>query len=271
MRTALDILIYTATFKTVFVRKTEQFFRYKINFITLTLPSAQQHTDKEIISKIFSPFMEAWAKRSPGLLYVYKIETQDNGNLHFHVVTNTFYHYQKLRADWNRATEKLGYVSRSGIEDPNSTDVHALSNKGDIANYLTSYMSKKDLYSKKLKRWLQVYKNKLADKAREIVQLPKNYFKNIKRKVTSNAWSASKILLNFKATSIYNDKEVSWRMLNLMHAKGCFVHKDYVDILLLEKNCFTEFPEFKKLIDEKLKGVRHVQKQVRKFLEIEEL
>lgn len=271
MRTALDILIYTARYKTVFVKSTGTHFRYKINFITLTLPSSQCHTDKEIISKIFSPFMEAWVKRSPGLLYVYKIEVQDNGNLHFHVVTNTFYHYKKLRDDWNRACNKLGYVDRSGLDNPNSTDVHALSNKGDIANYLTSYMSKKDLYKKPLKRWLQVYKSKLQDPEREVVVLPSRYFEMIKRRVTSNTWNASKLLLNFKVTSVFDRSQVAWRMLEIMKQNNCFIHKDYVDILLIEKNCFTEFPEFKKLIDERLKEVRAAQKRVREFSEVESL
>lgn len=271
MRTALDILIYTAKYKTVFVRSSGEHFRYKINFITLTLPSAQQHSDKEIISKVFSPFMEAWAKRSPGLLYVYKIEVQDNGNLHFHVVTNTFYHYEKLRSDWNKACEKLGYVTRSGRENPNSTDVHALSNKGDIANYLTSYMSKKDLYKKPLKRWLQLYKKQLADTAREVVPLPARYFEMIKRKVTSNSWNASKLLLNFKVTSVFDRSQVAWRMLEIAKERGCFIHKDYVDIMLLERNCFTEFPEFKKLVDERLKEVRAAQRRVREFSEVEAL
>lgn len=271
MRTALDILIYTARYKTVFVVATQQHFRYKINFITLTLPSAQCHSDKEIIKRIFSPFMEAWVKRSPGLLYVYKIEVQDNGNVHFHVVTNTFYHYRKLREDWNRACEKLGYVSRGTVSDPNSTDVHALSNRGDIANYLTSYMSKKDLYKKPLKRWLQVYKSKLGDPSREVVQLPRRYFEMIKRRVTSNAWNASKLLLNFKVTSVFNRSEVAWRMLEIMKQRGCFIHRDYVDILLIEKNCFTEFPEFKKLVDQRLKEVRAAQKRVRAFSEVLEL
>lgn len=262
MRTALDVLIYTARYKTVFVKATGEHFRYKINFITLTLPAQQEHADKEIIKTIFSPFMEAWARRSPGLLYVYKIEVQDNGNLHFHVVSNTFYHYEKLRADWNRYTEKLGYLSRASVENPNSTDVHALSNKGDIANYLTSYMSKKDLYKKPLKRWLCLYKKQLAAQDRAVTVLPARYFTMIKRKVTSNTWNASKALLNFKVTSVCDRSEIAWRMLEIMKERGCFLHKDYVDILLIERNMFTEFPEFKKLVDRQLAPVRQLQARV---------
>lgn len=260
MRTALDLLIYTAKWKTVFVTSTQTYFRYKINFITLTLPSQQQHSDKEIVAHIFSKFMEAWARRRPGLLYVYKCEVQDNGNIHFHVISNAFYHYAKLRRDWNRYCNKLGYVDRSSTDDPNSTDVHALSNKGDIAAYLSSYMSKKDIYKKPLKRYFARFGASIRKSSAEVFNLPKNYFNNIKRKINTNTWNASRVLKGFKAVFEYNISQVSWRMLAQIRDLGGFRKFDYCEQMYYEANCFSEFPEFKKAIDLQLQPVFSAQK-----------
>lgn len=261
LRTAIDLLCYTAKWKTVFVKKNETYFRYKLNFITLTLPSEQQHTDKEIIAKCLSPFLEAWAKRRAGLLYVYRAEVQDNGNIHFHVISNAFYHYEKLRRDWNRYVEKLGYVSRGTTENPNSTDVHALSNKGDVALYLTSYLSKKDLYTKTLKKYHSIFKKKLREHQENVFHLPKKYFKNIKRKVQTNLWNASQVLKGFKATSQYDADSISWKMLQILKEQKAFVQHDFAESLHYEVNGFEEFPEFKKLVDEQLKKVSEIQKK----------
>lgn len=261
LRTALDILIYSAKWKTVFVKKTNTNFRYKVNFITLTLPSKQVHSDKEIVAKCLSPFLEAWAKRRKGLLYVYKAEVQENGNIHFHIVSNAFYHYLKLRKDWNRYTEKLGYVSRSKSDDPNSTDVHALDNKKDIAQYLTSYMSKKDTHSKTLKRYLRIYKKKLLQDQNLYFTLPKHYFDHIKRKIETNSWNASRLIKGFKATFEYENNPISQKMCNILLQQKAFLKKDYCHILFYELNGFEMFPEFKKRFDLLIKDIVEVQQE----------
>lgn len=268
---AVDFLLYTAKWKTVFVKKTETNFRYKVNFITLTLPSAQKHTDGEIIKKVFTPFMEAWQKRRTGLLYVWKAEVQDNGNLHFHVIANSFYHFKKLQNDWNKAIDKLDYCKNSSSENPNSTDVHAISGKKDLGLYLASYMSKKDIYKKPLKRYFKIYGkyHKGADITK--CDLPKNYFKNIKRKLTCRTWSASKPLLGIKIIEEYNPKQISWKMLDEMNKRGCLLKSDHCTSAILEVNGFTMFPEFKKAVDIQLEKLFQIQKENVIYETIEEL
>jgi hypothetical protein len=78
----------------------------------------------------------------PSFAYVYRIETQENGNIHYHLVTNTFIHYHDLRVYWNRYVNELGYVDRSTSNDPNSTDVHKVADIKDMAAYCAKYLSK---------------------------------------------------------------------------------------------------------------------------------
>lgn len=255
LKNALELLIYTANYKTVFVAKTGTYFRYKLNFITLTLPSKQIHSDNLIISLILSPFLESWAKHRKGFLYTWKAEVQANGNIHFHLLTNSFIHYKKLRKRWNKACEKLGYVTRSGIDDPNSTDVHALENKKNLAGYLVSYMNKKDIYSKALLRWLKMHKKSLADATRCVVHLPKNYFKHIKRSLNCRVWSASKLLLS-KPPSFGLDDATdtqSYKMLALLQDHA--IKTDFTYLYLLEDMDIGLFPELSKTMKKHYKGL----------------
>lgn len=263
MREAIDWLNYTAKWKTVFVKDTQTNFRYKLNFITLTLPSKQIHNDTAIVKNCLSPFLETWCKRRKGLLYVWKAETQDNGNIHFHIVSNAFYHFLKLRHDWNYHIDKLDYVKRSGRTDPNSTDVHALNNKKDIGQYLTSYFSKKDTYTKVLKRYFKRYGKHHANKNNLVCNLPKNYFKHLKRRVSSAIWSASKALLNIKITSKRDDQSTGWKVLDYLAKNNLAIRADYCTIYPLELYAFEEIKEFKILADKELSNLFQIQESNR--------
>lgn len=271
LRTAIDWLIFSSKYKTVYVKKTASLFRYKVNFITLTLPSAQIHSDSLIVKKIFSPFMEAWQKRAKGLLYVYKAEKQDNGNLHFHVIANTFFHYKKLRNKWNKAVEKLGYISRSKVLDPNSTDVHALSNKGDLSLYLTSYFAKKDIYKKPLKRYFKRFRSALADQSRVVCHLPKKYFLNIKPRVSCALWGASKALLNINPTEQDHPQTKEWKTLHYLAKTPMAIRSDFSAFIPTELYAFTVMPRFAQLVNDSIKRVLEIQSFVPQYEEIEEL
>lgn len=250
MKKALELLIYTAKYKTVFVKATNSHFRYKLNFVTLTLPSRQMHTDREIVKNCLSPFLENWQNGRKGFLYIWKAEVQHNGNIHFHLVTNSFIHYLKLRKRWNKAINKLGYVDRSNSDNPNSTDVHAVEGKKDLASYLAKYMNKKDIYSKVLQRYHRLFDKYHKACENQAVKLPKNYFRHIKRGVTCRLWSASKALLSQPPSSCReNDSNaISWKMLEKLQPYA--IESDYCYSYFLEDYDLDKFPEFHQLFKE---------------------
>jgi hypothetical protein len=195
LKDAIDLLASAARTKRIWWSEHETYVSFKLNFITLTLPSKQIHTDTEIAHLILKPFIRWWREKNPNLLYIWKAEVQDNGNIHYHLTTNSFIHWRTLRKQWNRRCEALGYVSRSTSSDPNSTDVHAVKNIKNISAYLSAYVTKKDLYSRSLKRYHKIYGIRLKAATREECILPRNYFKRLKRKVTSKIYDCSKALL----------------------------------------------------------------------------
>lgn len=75
---------------------------YLCSFITLTLPSKQTHTDKELTEFAINPFLSYCRKMWGVRYYIWKKELQKNGNLHFHLITDRYIRWDKLRETWNR-------------------------------------------------------------------------------------------------------------------------------------------------------------------------
>ena len=154
-------------------------FKFRLAFITLTLPSKQKHTDSEIMKRCFHQFLVEAKKKWNMHNYVWRAERQKNGNIHFHILVDRFVPWSELRDTWNRVTNKLGYVNNyrdemrryhnggfharadlmaqwsykkqikayhEGVANdwssPNSTDVHAVRKVKNIKAYVCKYMLK---------------------------------------------------------------------------------------------------------------------------------
>lgn len=142
IQNAIQVLYDVSDWSKVYVRSLGKQMSFKLNLVTLTLPSAQVHSDREIHDTCFLPFIRRMRSVLKGFAYVYRIETQANGNIHYHLVTNRFIHYSDLRSYWNKYINELGYVDRCSVKDPNSTDVHKVKHVDDLASYCAKYLSK---------------------------------------------------------------------------------------------------------------------------------
>jgi len=143
---ALYWLLFKAKKKKVWCNDSGTMFSFKVNFITLTLPAEQIHSDEEIKSVVLKSFIDKCV-RSHGLVnYIWRAEAQANGNIHFHLTTDVFIHYKKIQQMWNDSCELLGYVSRFESKwkhrKPNSTDVHSVKHVKNLARYISKYISK---------------------------------------------------------------------------------------------------------------------------------
>ena len=79
--------------------------------------------------------------------YIWKAEYQKNGQLHYHIITPSWIHYENIRNDWNSTLEQHGFLkcwrATYGNKIPNSTDVHAVYKVENLEAYLMKYLSKK--------------------------------------------------------------------------------------------------------------------------------
>ena len=159
--------------------KTKKKFTHTIAFITLTLPTRQSHNDRTIKSELLHPFLRYMRKYHQLENYIWKAELQDNGNIHFHITTDTYINAYILRAAWNRQLKKLGYIeeyrnrfkamsfqdymrvrgvdstesklrawkaynegNKTNWSNPNTTDIHKVHNISNLSAYMKKYMLK---------------------------------------------------------------------------------------------------------------------------------
>lgn len=179
MLTAADYLLLMAPEKKVNLKDSQKQVKFKISFITLTLPSVQIHDDQEIINKCLNQIIIEIKKYYKVRNYIWRAEKQKNGNIHFHLLIDKFIYYQELRDRWNRIVNKLGYVDRYREEQktwhsngfrprpelfptwpkakqlqaylkgsklhwnsPNSTDIHSVRKILNLKKYISKYMTK---------------------------------------------------------------------------------------------------------------------------------
>lgn len=147
LKRAISLLVASAVEKQAPNFRTGKFYKFKVNFLTFTLPAAQEKiTDGDL-----KTCLDNWIKRAKRKYnlnnYVWRAERQANGNLHFHMVSDTWIHYENIRNDWNSVLKETGLIEKfrlkHGHENPNSTDVHAIQRIRNLTSYFVKYMSKK--------------------------------------------------------------------------------------------------------------------------------
>lgn len=188
LRKKVTWLYHLARKKTITTTKGKVLQNFKMNFATLKLPSEQIHSSdfitKNCLNQLFIEINKKYAFQN----YVWRLEYQLNGNLHYHFATDVYIDFYFLQKTWNRILNKYGYVDlytrkfaqmslsdynratnsngavefdiiakryakgcREKWENPNSVDVKAVFGQNNIAYYISKYMSKKEENSKQKK------------------------------------------------------------------------------------------------------------------------
>lgn len=156
-------------------------YNFRTSFITLTLPAQQSHATAEITNECFDRFLTTLRNRLKMNNYVWKLEFQENGNVHYHLITDTYVDYFWALKHWNSIINKLGYVDtyqekmqdltfaqyreqyggkeknnvklmasryakgkRNNWKQPNSVDMRAVRTNNNLHYYLSKYFAKAD-------------------------------------------------------------------------------------------------------------------------------
>ena len=189
IKNALGWLYFVAQPQRKYNSSIKKWVKFKLTFITLTLPSKQIHSDREIKSNALNHFLTLLRKRNNNINYIWRAEKQENGNIHFHIVADKYIDFAVLRSLWNRSINRLGYVDRytehmrnncnsfesycsmyqkresmktmkdryargmaTNWTSPNSTDIHGLSKIKNVLNYITKYLTKAHKHNTKNKK-----------------------------------------------------------------------------------------------------------------------
>ena len=181
LRKKVTWLYHLARKKTITTTKGKVLQNFKMNFATLKLPSEQIHSSDFITKNCLNQLFIEIKKKYTFENYVWRLEYQMNGNLHYHIATDVYIDFYFLQKTWNRILNKYGYVDlytrkfsqmslsqyikatdkdNSGEFDilakryakgcaekwlqPNSVDVKAVFGQNNIAYYISKYMAKKE-------------------------------------------------------------------------------------------------------------------------------
>lgn len=143
----INLLIASAKWKDCYNSKTKSWFKFKVNFITLTLSAAQGNlSDKFIKKAILSRWIDTMRSAHGLNNYVWRAERQMNGNIHFHITTDTYLPYDRICSVWNHYQGEFHFIEKfqeaNESKMPNSTDVHSVQKINNLAAYMVKYMSK---------------------------------------------------------------------------------------------------------------------------------
>jgi len=115
-------------------------------FVTLTLPYEQFHSDYDIKRKILVPYIQELIKYYNVRYYFWRAEAQKNGNIHFHLIIDSYIHKDIITDTWNRALNKLNYIdafeSKHGHRKPPSTQIQSIAQNSNIISYIIKYSTK---------------------------------------------------------------------------------------------------------------------------------
>lgn len=255
IKNAIKWLLVKSTPKKIWNSHQQEMMFFRLNFITVTLPSTQQHSDQEITSRCLGNFLDLL--RANGLKdYVWRAECQPGtSNIHYHITTNTFFYYKDVRRWWNSSVNLLGYVDRfqakHGHCNPNSTDISKVKHIRKLAEYLSCYLAKEKpfqpigevrminrkrvevLYTSKVYRDEKAYK-----KTGEVIAI---MLSERVRIIESKLWGCSQTISKCKGLR-FNENSIQWQAVrelslhhNLKRIPGDFVDSYYGDIVALAK------------------------------------
>lgn len=179
LKRRINWLYYLSKTKHVKTYSGKDIFNFRMCFLTLTLPTEQNEPTINLSKKLINPFLTEIKQRTGMKNYVFKLEFQNNGNAHWHFVSDTYLDYFFVLKIWNRLLKKHGYIDdykakmsalslsdyvemrnekyevkysdcvkayakgkRENWEQPNSVDVKSVTSEGSISHYISKYFAK---------------------------------------------------------------------------------------------------------------------------------
>lgn len=199
-------------------------FERHITMITLTLssPQLEEHSDLEIKRRLFGRFIEIMRKKHSIKHYFVRYESQENGNIHAHLLIDRFIGKKVLQDTWNTVQNRLGYIDRfedkHGHRNPPSTHVKDVTTNKNILEYTLKYALKEEKH----------------------------------REITGRLYGMSDTLRDVESQTHVIDSDVSIFLYNCRrHEKARVYEGDYFTIIFLDSDYYTEMlsPQLKRKIE----------------------
>ena len=122
--------------------------RSQIVLITLTLSRSQFTTDQEVKRRMLVRFIQELVRANDEINYLWKAEPQRNGNIHFHLLVDSYVKKEWIQEKWNKIQLDNNYHSRLDYAKNElglpSTRIEGLRDKMNGVSYVAKYISKNE-------------------------------------------------------------------------------------------------------------------------------
>ena len=124
--------------------------KIRLVLITLTLATDTKggtlFSDKNIKSHLLEPLLK-WLRYNYKIAnYFWRAEPQQNGNIHFHIVTDRYIDKDNLQKYWNKKLNEYGlmedYIRKFKKDNPPSTHIKMFNAQPAEIDYLVKYVTK---------------------------------------------------------------------------------------------------------------------------------
>lgn len=155
MKKAITLLLQSTPYTYKWNPVIQKVVSHKISFITLTMPNSDKSKDNKYCQKnLLEPILREFRRNYGMKSYIWKLELQENGNIHYHITTDFIISHNVLRKKWNKLLDRNkmleGFKSLYGHDNPNSTDIHSVQNVRNLEAYLVKYICKESQNESKI-------------------------------------------------------------------------------------------------------------------------
>lgn len=223
---AIDLMCQAVKVKRFDSPVTGKRISHRLSYITLTISDNIPITLKEAYNKGLIPFLQ-WLRRTQKVTtYIWKVERQQRGQLHYHITTPSWIHYQEIRDKWNNIQRQNDwmkeYTEATGSTDPNSTDIHSVRSIKNLSGYMIKEFVKSIQNINAEQEWktlTEPEQNKYYSKGDTEPQAINRYIRNNYGKL----WDCTLNLKKFKYMSIEETTTVNEHISEWIEKNKCTV------------------------------------------------
>lgn len=149
MSKAIDLMLQASPLQKVYNPIIKRHQHFQLTFLTLTIAEDERMLDAAYCYKnLLMPYLRILRDKFQVVNYVWKVELQERGQVHYHLTLNKFIMFNELQTEWNKLQKNLGlldsFYRKFQHYEPNGIDIHAVYKVNDIKAYLLKYLKKSE-------------------------------------------------------------------------------------------------------------------------------
>lgn len=147
MKKAITLLLQSTPYTYKIHPVSGRTISHKVSFITLTTPTHENSYNAKWCHKnLLEPMLRILRRKYYMKSYIWKVELQENGQIHYHITADIVINHTSLRDHWNNLVRSHGMLEafkiKFGHDNPNSTDIHNVQKVNNLEAYLVKYICK---------------------------------------------------------------------------------------------------------------------------------